>query len=245
MSNNTIIRDAIEKVEEMSAPTTFEIGGKTYCTESLVEIKPDIETPSQVKLYSLDGVVKMISREAAKLPSPLFIQVTAHDQVKVFSTYGDLRFTRCELCLAIASGLPSSISDHWMDYEKAMITLRSLCEQNEGTAYLLDLLSKVTDEAKVETEDNGLSQTVQVRKGVAMVGREAVKPRVALRPFRTFLEVEQPASEFLVRVREGGEIGLFEADGGMWKLKARETIRDYFMKELAPMVEAGEVVVMI
>ena len=73
----------------------------------------------------------------------------------------------------------------------------------------------------VTSEDNGVTQTVEARKGIALKAREQVKPRVPLCPFRTFLEVEQPESEFLVRMREGGEIGLFEADGGMWKLDAK------------------------
>ena len=38
--------------------------------------------------------------------------------------------------------------------------------------------------------------------------------------FRTFLEVEQPESEFLLRVDPDEGIGFFEADGGIWKLEA-------------------------
>lgn len=240
----SMLRDAIEKIEELAGPKTFEICGDTYANEGLIQIRPVIDTPCAVSLYSLDGVVKMIENEASKLPSPIFIQVKSYNDVRVFSTYGDLRFTRHELCKATPNDVPG-FSQGWMDYETAMISLRAIFEQSDDMDYLLGLLSKITDENSVTSEDNGLSQTVQVRQGVAMVGRETVRPRVKLRPFRTFLEIEQPESEFLVRLAEGGKIGLFEADGGMWKLKAREEIRDYFMEELKPKVEAGEVVVMI
>lgn len=71
-----------------------------------------------------------------------------------------------------------------------------------------------------------------------------VKPRIQLQPFRTFLEVPQPESEFLLRVDPNEGIGFFEADGGVWKLEAKRNIADYFEKNLKDLIEAGKVVVM-
>ena len=68
--------------------------------------------------------------------------------------------------------------------------------------------------------------------------------RVMLRPFRTFLEVEQPESEFLLRVDPDEGIGFFEADGGIWKLEAKKNIADYFLKNMGDLIDAGKVVVM-
>ena len=53
-----------------------------------------------------------------------------------------------------------------------------------------------------------------------------------LAPRRTFPEVDQPESPFVLLVkqsREGmmPEIALFEADGGLWKLTAIQNIKDY------------------
>lgn len=128
--------------------------------------------------------------------------------------------------------------------EVALIELRSLFIPNEGTAYLLDLLGRMTDEKSVSTNDNGVTQTVEARQGVALNALVEVKPRVLLRPFRTFLEVEQPESEFLLRVHPEEGIGFFEADGGIWKLEAKKNIADYFNTNLADLIEAGKVVIM-
>ena len=238
-----MIRDAITKIEQMAAPVTFNINGETYSSAHLDRIVPHVDKPVPIQLYSLDGVVKMIRREAVALPNPLFVHVKSHCEVDVFSTYGE-HFTRCDLCKAVATGLPGA-PQGFMDYSDAMIKLRSIFQPNEGTEYLLTLLARITDENSVTNEDNGLSQTVQVRQGVTMVGRETVKSRVNLRPYRTFHEIQQPESEFLVRVEEGGRIGLFEADGGMWKLTARMTILDYLTVQLADKVEDGTVEIMI
>lgn len=96
----------------------------------------------------------------------------------------------------------------------------------------------------VSTNDNGVTQTVEARQGVALNAMVEIKPRVMLRPFRTFLEVEQPESEFLLRVDPDEGIGFFEADGGIWKLEAKKNIADYFLKNMGDLIEAGKVVVM-
>lgn len=110
-------------------------------------------------------------------------------------------------------------------------------------SYLLDLLSRISKDNGVTTNDNGVSQTVEARQGIALKTKETVRPRVLLRPFRTFQEVEQPESEFLLRLDEEGNIGLFEADGGMWKLKARQTVKAFLEEQLAELVESGSVFV--
>lgn len=76
------------------------------------------------------------------------------------------------------------------------------------------------------------------------MGNVTVKPRVTLRPFRTFLEVEQPESVFILRLNSNGEINLISADGGAWKLEAVRNIAGYFEEHLKDLVESGRVVVL-
>ena len=109
--------------------------------------------------------------------------------------------------------------------------------------YLLDILSRISKESNVTSKDNGVSQSVEARQGIALKENIPVRPRVPLRPFRTFQEVEQPESEFLLRLNEEGSIGLFEADGGMWKLAARQTIKAFLEDKLADLVNSGAVYV--
>lgn len=80
------------------------------------------------------------------------------------------------------------------------------------------------------------------KKGIDLQANEAIKPIIGLRPYRTFQEVEQPESVFLIRINERG-ISFIEADGGMWKLKARETIKAFLEDKLAAEINAGTVVV--
>ena len=81
-------------------------------------------------------------------------------------------------------------------------------------------------------------------EGSSLQQNTTIKPLVRLRPYRTFQEVEQPEGLFLIRIDERG-ISFIEADGGMWKLKARETIKAYLEEHLAQEIENGSVIVML
>ena len=58
-----------------------------------------------------------------------------------------------------------------------------------------------------------------------------------LRPYRTFVEIDQPTSRFIFRMEQGREqtvnAAIIEADGGAWKLKAIQNIIDYLEYALA------------
>lgn len=56
---------------------------------------------------------------------------------------------------------------------------------------------------------------------------------IALRPYRTFNEVEQPESEFIFRLHEGMTVGLFEGDGGQWRNEAIWNIAEFLKGRLA------------
>lgn len=176
-----------------------------------------------------------------KVGTTIMVQVKSNDTVEVMTTYlSDFSRNTLYRAKADAPGLRTGFRGR----EVALIELRSLCIPNEGTAYLLDLLSRMTNENSVSTNDNGVTQTVEARQGVALNALVEIKPRVMLRPFRTFLEVEQPESEFLLRVDPDEGIGFFEADGGIWKLEAKKNIADYFLKNMGDLIDAGKVVVM-
>ena len=65
------------------------------------------------------------------------------------------------------------------------------------------------------------------RAGIALVTEVKVPNPVTLRPYRTFMEVEQPAISCVFRLRQGPMLSLHEADGGLWRLEAIKSIKAY------------------
>ena len=251
-----MLKAAIEKIVELASPSVIQVNGKTFSNERFTEVKEQLYYSECIILYGLDGIVKMIQKEAKEkrlsdinvptddntVEQRLYVRVSEYNRVDVFTSY-DTQGVRTYLYRSNAD-VPG-FREGFRDRETMLIQLRSLFLQTQDVAYLLDLLSKMSDEEKVTSQDNGVTQVVEARKGVALKEQVEVRPRVKLTPFRTFLEVDQPESEFLLRVGDGGQVGLFEADGGVWKLVAKRSIAAYLEGRLKDLVEAGRVVIMM
>lgn len=233
----------IDKIVELKQTQTFVIDGHTYADRSLERIDKPVDRPRSIDVSGLDSICKLIRQEKGCYKSvPLMVEVDGYSHVKVYTSYmGDFRRDYLYEAKADVPGF----REGWRGHEEAIIQLMSLFVPNEGSKYMLDLLSKMTVENGVTTKDNGVSQVVEAKQGVALKEMVAVKPRVSLIPFRTFLEVPQPESDFLLRVDESGRIGLFEADGGVWKMEARRNVVNYFNGALKDMIESGDVIVLM
>ena len=236
-----MLKSFINRIVELAAPTTYDINGHTYASEDLRRIDPPKYMPKAIDVTGLDSICRLVRNEVKKVGLKTFVQIEAYNKVKVFTTYDD-QYERSYLYRCTAD-TPSVTVNRFNPYENAVIELRSLYIPNEDTDYLLRLLSSISSESKVTSSDNGVTQTVEAKSGIALSQKVAVKPRVSLRPFRTFVEVAQPESEFLLRISGDGKIGLYEADGGVWKLEATRNVAGYFEKELKDLIESGDVVV--
>lgn len=221
---------------------TYEINGHTYSDHSLELVEELRPKPKEIGLKSLDALAKIIRQEIVKIPQPIFVNVVDAKTVSAFSTFDEKDCFRTYAYKTV-SDVPS-FREGFRPLEQAVIELRSRFVPGEGVDYLLDLISRVNKENGVTTTDNGVSQTVEARSGVSLKTMVTIKPRVMLTPYRTFLEVQQPTSEFLLRLNDDGEVGLFEADGGIWTLTAKDRIAAYFEAELADLIESDCVVVL-
>lgn len=236
-----MLKSMINRIVELAAPTTYEIEGHTYSNEALRRIDPPKYKPEPITVTGLDSICKLVQNEAKAVGRKIFVRIAAYNKVSVFSTYDD-QYERSYLYRCEAD-TPNVTVDRFLDYEKAVIELRSLYIPNEGSEYLLKLLGSITSESKVTSSDNGVTQTVEAKSGISLLQNVQVRSRVKLKPFRTFIEVGQPESEFLLRISGDGKIGLYEADGGVWKLEATRNVAAYFEKELKDLIKTGDVVV--
>src|SRR5262249_46082729 len=65
--------------------------------------------------------------------------------------------------------------------------------------YVLGIASKITAEQASENTDDGFTQRVAVRQGIALKAETVLKPTVNLAPYRTFAEIDQVISQFVFR----------------------------------------------
>lgn len=236
-----MIKEALEYLVGLKPVQTFVINGETYTDGSLSRVPKVKHSPDRYQVKSLDAIANLIKTEIGKARVPLFIRIDSPTRVFVESTW-DSEFDRDSLY--VASCEEANFQPGWRDHEKAIIELKSAFLPTEGQQYLLDLLSRLCVDEGVETTDNGVTQTVTAKQGVSLKQAENVRNIVGLKPFRTFREVNQPESMFLIRVDDKSRVAILEADGEIWKIEAKLNIKAYFEKELADYIADGSVVVL-
>ena len=168
--------------------------------------------------------------------------LSPYDEVNCFTAIDQSRRNERVLLYTVHATDVPGWGDSKLGFEQAQIALQTRFQQTPDRDYTLRLCSQITCGGKVTYNDNGVATSIVTQKGVALQGAETIKPLVKLKPFRTFQEVDQPESLFLIRVDERG-ISFIEADGGMWKLTARQTIKAFLEDALKDMVEDGRVVI--
>jgi hypothetical protein len=245
---NSFLKDAINRIVELATPFTLETrNGHQFCSADLREVKPEVELPARYSVDTLEALVKLIRTEGVAQAPLLYVRVDGARLVVVDSTYTGRDYaiySRLPLYEAV-SDAPGITVNQEMSQEQAIVELQSLYAVTPDRDYLLALLSRIDVNQGVSTVDNGVSQEVSVRTGAVLKEQQTVKPIVHLQPYRTFLEVEQPASDFLLRLSKSGYPALHEADGGAWRLEAKRNIAAYLGEKLADLIESGNVVVMI
>lgn len=241
-----MIKEAMEFIKNLTIESqeiiTDEINGEIYIKGDAHRIPSDMarEMYLDTLASTVDYIRDCISSNKFKTP---FIVKTGYEKVDVFSGLND-RLERNHLVVTKPL-LPLIRFDQWMDMESFVIQLKTCFCETENLKRLVAIVSTITDESKVSMEDDGFGLKISQISGTAVKkeGNLQINPIVRLVPYRTFEEVDQPESRFLLRVRDGGKMALYEADGGMWKLQAQENVSDYLRNELAVEIKAGTVVV--
>ncbi len=241
MENNTNIVKDIQAIIEENRVEIKEIDGRQFSTKPLIEIKPVKNEAKEIRFSDLSSIVEIVKREKYRFHYPLYINIETEKAVTVLTSM-DNEKERERPYSALAEGSKFNFGRGY-DYENFVISIRSLFTQSQETANLLQLLKKVANVESVEVEDDGISQQVVAKQGAMLASDIKISPILKLAPFRTFIEVEQPESEFLFRISEK-TFALYEADGGAWKIRAKQNIRAFFEQSLKDEIESGEVVIL-
>ena len=225
-----IDRSFIEKIEEMADVELIEVGGVQYSSKELLRIDPP--KPNFIQVQSLTAIIDFLGANVDKLDADkLIIHVADHQTVRILSAL-DLVYRSREFYVLAKAEPPEIRLNNFTDRESFNIMLQSRFADVADRADVLRSIGKMRYENEVKMEDDGITQTVASKAGVALVREDQIPNPVKLAPFRTFSEIEQPISPFILRVDDKCNVGLFEADGGAWKNKAMQSIKNYLEFEL-------------
>ena len=227
MINQEALKYLVNLGEEKDPIVMLDQG--TFTKASLSRVKE--AKASVLAVSTLTGLVDYIKSDLDKLPEKLLIQVISPRKVALYSPLNADR--EREQYISAEAILPDNVVyDRFIGTEQFNIMLQSAFVDVGTKSALLKYTGLIQDEAVKTTGDDGVSQQVTVKTGVASVGQAIVPNPVELAPYRTFPEVEQPISKFIFRMQEGPRAALYEADGGAWRNKAILSIKEYLQEEL-------------
>jgi hypothetical protein len=222
-----VIKEAIQYIVGLGNTRIEKVGDQVYSTQPIHKVH--LPTPETIQVRSLSGLVEYLQSEFDGTEQ-LMIHVESPTEVSVFSSF-NRDFNRKALIEAKAM-IPGYSFERWYDSEEFNIKLQSVFVKNEDRDIMLKVVGNIKEEDVRTVGDNGVSQSVTAKVGVATVGQVEVPNPVALKPYRTFVEVDQPESDFIFRMQNGPRCALFEADGGAWKVQAMRNIKDYLQVAL-------------
>lgn len=234
-----MIKSALEYLMSLGNTRVDEIDGEMYSTQKMFKIEE--ATAKTLHVRSLSGLVDYLKSEFDSKNDKLMVHVVSQTEVIAFTRF-NRDFNRNEFIKASAM-LPSFNFDSWYDAESFNIKLQSAFVKNDDRDIMLKVVGNIKEEAVNTVGDDGVSQAVVAKTGVATVANVIVPNPVILKPFRTFVEVDQPESEFIFRMQSGPRCALFEADGGAWKLAAMQNIKNYLKDELKMEIEEGKIII--
>ena len=227
-----MIKEALEYIVGLKTPVITEIDGNTYSDKPLNRISY-VPYAKTIGMKTLTSLVEYIKANIDSMSEKMIVHVISPTEVHLYSSLDADR--KREYLVEVNAELPDFRFGSFIDHENFVIALQSKFVPNEDRDLVLKFAGTVEDGTVAEYGDDGVTQKATSKTGVASKADAVVPNPVNLIPYRTFLEVQQPASDFIFRMKSscGVQCAIFEADGGAWKNEAMSRIKNYLALELS------------
>lgn len=246
----------VELGKKLSNPTEREYDGRKYISKDLKAMEPPLVTALQIS--TLGSLIELCRGKFATLSADNATKETAFEkfnaaqhvihvvdekQVQVITAISNVWAKREVLITCKLDEQVGFKFSQYLSHEDFIVGVLANFTSTDDKDYILRIASSLTTERVVTSDDDGISQGVGLKAGVSLKTQETLKNRVKLAPYRTFREVAQPVSEFIFRVKQDGDqtprLTLVEADGGAWKLEARDNIARHLSASIPDAVVAN------
>lgn len=227
-------KEALSYIVGMKEPKIVEIFGEQYSDKELCRVEKELRA-EPLKMKTLTSLIEYINAGIDTTKGKMIVHVVAPDCVKLVSCLDADR--QRETLVEVRAEIPDFNYGSFMDHESFLISLQAKFLPGEDRDLLLKFAGTVENGTVAQYGDDGISQKATIKTGIASKGDAVVPNPVLLMPYRTFMEVEQPESSFIFRMRDddrgGVKCAIFEADGGAWKHAAMERVAEFIREQLA------------
>lgn len=236
-----MIREAIEYLVNLGSGEVLELAGddRRFWSRPGANPIPMVPPhPDALKFSSLTGLVKYINLDPDNIfrrqgrgivhvegPARVSYKTCADNPYLQRDTYAEAITTIDDKLVA---GLTTRLS-------QMVPYLGTGYAHSKSKDELADLLSNIVVSNEVQFVDNGLSQQVTVKKGVATIMHVAVPREIDLRPLGGFPDINLPEMTYLVRLSRGVEeptVHLSWVRDPSWELRYMERITAFLVERI-------------
>lgn len=238
-----MIKEALQYIIGLQKePYIKDINGSTYTDTDLKRINYN-QKAKTLEMSTLTSLVDYIKGNIDTMAPKMIIEASSPTRVELYSQLDNER--QREYLVEVNANIPVFNFGEFQDKENFIIGMQAKFLDDDKTddyktdkALVLKFAGTVEAKSVAQYGDDGVTQKASIKTGIASKSDAVVPNPVALRPYRTFIEVEQPKSDFIFRMKEGKyddgvQCALFEADGGAWKNAAVRNIKEYLENELS------------
>jgi hypothetical protein len=226
------VLDWFKSLNRAERPVTVSVGKDNFAVQAdgtlgaavhpVLPIAP-IATPV-LALSTLSGLVAAFMANVDKFSTlgASAVQVESFDSVALVSLEADAWGRRHVWARAKSAEINPFKFDSYLEPEMFLITAQAGFMPVDGHyTNMLKLCSSLKAGSSVQVADDGYSQKVVIQEGGVQHGEVELPPRVSLRPYRTFREIDPVESDFLLRFKAQKDalptVALIAVDGGGWK----------------------------
>lgn len=223
--------DKVRELADQAHCRTVEVEGFPFAARGMLQqVTPAEPRPQTLELTTLTGLVDFI-KYGGEPGAHLLVQVAA-DEVNVYGRIDGKDRRRDHPAKATFRAAPFPWGNFVSQEEFIIRLLANFTEEGDRDA-VVKFASSLQEEESVTLSDDGKSQNAVARTGIASLGQVKVPNPVLLAPCRTFPELAQPLSRFVLRVRRGAQLALFEAEDRQWELAAVHSAFEYLTEALS------------
>lgn len=256
------IKDALEYAVALAEPNYTEHEGERWADKQMYRIHHKQPKAEPIEMNTLTSLMDYIRSNTDQMAEHMIIHVQSPTQVSLYSQLDGDRIR--ETLVKVKALLPQFEFGRYYPAERFVINVMSKfigetansfgagsdqlpwkgeqeSQQSIQTANDKEIILKFAGTVESGTVakygDDGISQKATIQQTVTSKEDVIIPNPVHLIPYRTFLEVDQPGSDFIFRMQDSGQggepgIALFEADGGAWKNDAMRSIHSYLEENL-------------
>lgn len=217
----------IQRILELAPTQIINEDGRTFTNSKIYPVCQPVVT--SISCHALTGLVDFYNALPIADQGRVMFHIEDFDKVSIVSEIFGVEKQR-ETFITAHAYPQESLFNRYYDHEDFMIKILSCFVQDETTAKVLRIVGNLKSEAGATYSDDGLTQTVTAKTGITRVENIDLPNPITLRPYRTFADINQPESSFILRLKkkDGIQAALYEADGAAWKNKAIANIKAYF-----------------